>query len=134
MRGSIVVVILSFLLIVGCQKKSDTVKVSGRVLIDNQPLAGGHVLFRAVGADGKPDPTKEAAGETDKEGHFALQRLQDKSSGAAPGNYRVEIHAVERSSKGIRERIPPQYNKQSKLTYTVPPEGTAEANFEIKGK
>ncbi|HWG44559.1 MAG TPA: carboxypeptidase-like regulatory domain-containing protein [Gemmataceae bacterium] len=124
---------LSFI-VVGCGKKSETVKVSGRVTMDDRPLSNAQVHFQLLGSDGKPDPSKESAGQTDGEGRYSLTRVLDKTDGAVPGNYRVEIHAIERSRTGIRELIPSQYNKQSKLTFTVPSGGATDANFDLKSK
>lgn len=122
-------------LALGCQKSSGNVNVSGIVKKDGAPLANAHVLFHFQGADGKTDLDKEAGGETDAEGRYSLKRIGSDVNGAAPGKYRVEIHAIERSgTAGIRELLPPKYNRESKLEFTVSPGGSKEANFDLQTK
>ncbi len=129
---------LVFLLLVpfalGCQKGPGNVPVSGRITKDGQALANAHVTFRQLDASGKPNPATEAAAETDADGRYSLKRIQGGSSGAVPGDYRVEIQVVERTEQGMRKLIPPKYNEQSELKFTVPPSGTQEANFDVKTK
>jgi len=105
--------------------------------MDNRPVGNAQVIFQSVEADGKPDPSKEATGQTDDDGRYALKMPRIKRDGAMTGAYRVEIHLIDRSGKGksgIQELIPPQYNRDTKLKFTVPPEGTTEANFDLKSK
>ncbi len=134
MRRSLFAVALLSPLIVGCQKGDGGVKVSGRILRDGQPLPKAQVVFQSVGSDGMPDPNKEAGGETDENGKYSLKRSQSKDDGVIPGDYRVEIHSLERSATGIRELVPSQYNKASTIKFTVPPGGTSEAHFDLKTK
>ncbi len=120
------------LLPLGCGSKGpQSVKVSGRVTLDNRPLANARVIFLSVGADGNLDPNKEASGNTNDDGRYSLKTLIADRDGAAPGPYRVQISRIERG-ESLRELVPPQYNRESKLNFTVPPEGTEAANFELK--
>ena len=130
----LLVVALPLTLLLGCGKGVDGVPVSGRITRDNQPLAKAKVMFQSLGADGKPDANKSAGGETDDNGQYTLKRVQSQSAKVAPGEYRVEIHLIERGQRGIRELIPPQYSTKSTLKFTVPPEGTKDANFDVKSK
>lgn len=123
-------------LVFGCHKSSgNNVPVAGRITKDGQALPHAHVVFQRLDESGKPDLGTEAGGETNDEGRYTLKRVQGNVDGAPPGEYRVEIHVIERKGgKGLLELIPPQYNKQSKLKFTVPAGGTKEADFDVKTK
>jgi hypothetical protein len=90
--------VLAFPLLIGCRGGAKAVKVSGRVTMDGQPLSKARVIFQSQGPDGKPDPNKEAGGETDSSGNYSLKRAKDQADGTTPGEYRIEIHAIERST------------------------------------
>jgi hypothetical protein len=120
--------------ILGCQKGAGNVSVSGRITKDGQALPNAHVTFRQQDASGNPNPATEAAAETDAEGRYTLKRVQGGASGAVPGEYRVEIQVIERTAQGVRKLIPPKYNEQSELKFTVPSGGTKEADFDVKTK
>jgi len=73
---SLFVVALSLTPLLECGKDPSGVPVSGRLTRDGQPLAQAHVVFQALGSEGKPDPDKEAAGETDDNGQYTLTSAQ----------------------------------------------------------
>jgi hypothetical protein len=72
----------------GCgDGRPERVPVSGRVLIDGQPLAHGSVMF-------VPDHGRSAGGSLDKDGRFTLT-CYEPNDGVIPGKYRVKVSGVE---------------------------------------
>jgi hypothetical protein len=122
--------LLLCLIALGCGKSGPkTVSVSGKVTMDDQPLANATVSF--IPADGKDITAKEAVGQTDAQGNYSLKLNQSQASGAAPGEYKVSISLIERGAS-LTNVVPEEYNKKTKLTFTVPDAGTKEANFPLK--
>jgi hypothetical protein len=72
---------------------------------------------------------------TDAEGRFTLVGLKGKQ-GAAVGPHRVAIRKPKnpRREDGGGEMVPARYNLDTELTFVVPPEGTDQANFDLKSK
>jgi hypothetical protein len=113
----------------GCEK-SPYVPVSGRVTMDGKPLAKVQVQFQPSGGTlKKPAVGRGSIATTDEDGKFNL-RVDPKQSGAVAGPHRVAI------SKQIAqiETIPNKFNSNSTLTFDVPPEGTAAADFELHSR
>jgi hypothetical protein len=125
------------LLSLGCSGQAPpTVPVSGRVTMDKAPLAKVSVQFLPIAANGAAS-VPEAFGITDEQGRYTLKLGGNFGdvAGAAVGKYRVNIGRLDRDAKGgPRQVVPARYNRDSQLTYTVTPEGTAEANFDLKSK
>jgi predicted small lipoprotein YifL len=131
---------LFLLLAMGCGKKGPKlVPVSGKVLMDGQPLANANVSFQPVAKlpDGTTAP--DASATTDAEGRYSLKALEGGISpeGAAPGKYTVRITLFDRNAtykveamvkQGV-EKVPAKYNTQSKMEFTVPETGTDKADF-----
>lgn len=69
-----------------CDGAGKTVKVSGRVTLDGQPLAGATVVFNP--ADGQGN---SAAGRTDADGEFRLTTF-GTDDGALPGDYKITVN------------------------------------------
>jgi hypothetical protein len=126
----------------GCGPRYQVAPVSGQVLMDNRPLAQAEVRFYPA------NPPKGAAvvyshGQTDQQGNFTLKTfLGDREvDGGLVGEDRVMITLNERDLDRAggprgrpRELVPAQYNTNSKLTFTVPPEGSKDANFKLTSK
>jgi hypothetical protein len=127
----------------GCGKGYKLASVSGRVTMDNHPLTGAEVSFFPV--DGGKD-TPYASGMTDEQGNYKLQVSvgSSTSDGAVVGENLVRISRDKRRGSkkvspqdlahGRLDEIPAKYNDQSKITFTVPPGGSSEANFELTSK
>jgi hypothetical protein len=125
----------------GCGKGYKLASVSGRVTMDGRPLAGAEVSFTPV--DGGKD-VPYASGMTDEQGNYKLSVGGSTSDGAVVGENLVRVsHDKRRGSKkvspqdlahGRLDEIPAKYNDQSKITFTVPPGGSSEANFELSSK
>jgi hypothetical protein len=126
------------LFVAGCGKNPHRVApVSGKVTRGGAPLANATVVFLPETKPGAmPSPTSR--GETDRQGRYTLTTTQDKP-GAVVGAHKVRISTLK--SKGgsetegggvlARETIPEEYNARTTLTFTVPEEGTDEADFAL---
>ena len=97
--------------IIGCDRPSNIVPVTGTVLLDGKPLEGAAVLFHPE-ADEKP-----AVGITDNLGNFHLT-TRTKGDGGRLGINRVSItkerndptkHDTEEESQNFTLVTPPQY-------------------------
>jgi hypothetical protein len=127
---------LVLLVFVGCTGSgvSGLVPVSGRVFMDRKPLAGATVRFIPEKNQTDPKAYPASEGFTDAEGNFKLSVAN--TEGALPGSHRVEINLFERKPRVVKgkalagfELVPSKYNTQSELKFTVPADGTKEANF-----
>jgi hypothetical protein len=131
----IIVVILS-----GCGPKSDRLAVSGKVTLNGTPLDSGSIRFTSVAGQ-----KLFASGAVIENGEFDIP--QEK--GLPPGTYQLEISApdtkappvVYRSAPGepvlpptAPERIPPEYNTNSKHTIEVSADSDNHFVFEIVNK
>jgi len=115
------------------------VPVSGRITLDDKPLANATVIFEPLSEQKNPGPGSH--GKTDADGRFALQLLTQDRQGAIVGWHRVSITAYEGGdevpSSGSdmvfrRALLPDEYNADTKLKFEVPAAGTAEANFALR--
>ena len=119
------------LLLLGCGKSGPKVApVSGRVTLDKKPLANATVIFTSTEPVTNNSPNPESSGQTDEEGRYSLKTTQDRRDGAVVGTYKVRISLIERGATLVN-RVPSQYNKATTLTFTVPAEGSTEANFDL---
>lgn len=129
---------LLVMLAAGCAEKSPVAPVSGKVLYNGAPLPYGNVTFQP--AAGQP-----AGGAIEADGSFRLSTFREYD-GAMVGAHKVRISCYTSQSPGQKERkageaslgkllIPINYTyaDQSGLTVTVPPEGTTDIVFELKG-
>jgi hypothetical protein len=117
----------------GCN--GDIVPVSGRVTLDGQPLAGAVVTFQPIRDSSSEPPTATgSAGQTDKDGRFALRLVDPDRMGALVGEHTVSIStATGPTVEGELpqgERVPEMWRDGSQR-FHVPVGGTSEANFEI---
>jgi hypothetical protein len=125
------------LLFAGCGSRSDRLAVSGAVKLDGAPLDEGSIRLTSTG-NGK----LFASGAMIENGKFHVP--QEK--GLPPGTYRVEISSPDTKAplvvyKGAPgepalpptapERIPPEYNSNSKQTIEVTKDGENQYKFDI---
>jgi len=90
------------------------VAVSGRVLIDGEPLTLGIVQF-------VPEGARPSAGKIGQEGHFTLT-CYDGDDGIVPGTHRVMISAKEMISESQAKWLaPPKYAdfRKSGLSFEI---------------
>jgi hypothetical protein len=123
----------------GCGS-SKFVPVSGKVMLNGQPLAGASVSFEPLGADDTPSLLPGSLVKTNADGTFTLKAVSGEA-GAVPGKHRVRIVLAGGEAGGADDRprgpaatktLPRHYNADSKLTFTVPARGTSDALFELK--
>ena len=126
-----------FVLLLGCGSKSDLVPVSGRVMMDNQPLAKANVQFSPMDQANKT----VSSATTDEDGYFKLSASLpngNTAEGAVVGKYTVRIslfdHTSEEGKPAHGQQVPAKYNSKSELTFDVPAGGTKEANFNLTKK
>jgi hypothetical protein len=106
--------------------------VTGRVTMDGKPLANATVVF--IPENGRP-----AGASTDANGNYVLNFAQGRR-GAIPGNNTIRITTQRDPTPGengtaipgSKETIPPRYNAESELTFTVEPSKRNTANFDLK--
>jgi hypothetical protein len=121
-------------LLLGCGKAGPKVApVSGRVTMDNKPLANADITFSPTESDPNNSANLESFGQTDEDGRYSLKMIQGKRDGAVVGANKVRISLIERGGKLVN-RVPAAYNKSTSLTYTVPAGGSTEANFDLSSK
>ena len=116
----------------GCGKRVKSVPVSGLVTIGGKPLADVAVNFSPQ-TGGQVD-AYAAYGKTDKEGRFTLRLADNEQAGATAGLNRVTLHESTGTAESdgaaplVQLKLPPKA-RDGTMTFEVPPEGTAEANF-----
>jgi hypothetical protein len=121
----------------GCGGGARTVAVTGQVRLDGQPLAGAQVFFRPDSRERNPGPA--SSGKTDAEGRFTL-RTVDEHNGAVAGPHRVRISMPMKAPGSSADaapidKLPAKYSGEgSILRFTVPPDGTKEANFDLRSQ
>jgi hypothetical protein len=121
----------------GCGSRSDRLAVSGAVTLDGAPLDVGSIRLTSTG-NGK----LFASGAMIQNGKFHVP--QEK--GLPPGTYRVEISSPDTAVAPVvykgapgepalpptaPERIPPEYNSNSKQTIEVTRGGDNHFEFDI---
>jgi hypothetical protein len=133
--------------LVGCNSRPYGVaKVSGRVTMDNKPLAKVSITFvpQATKENIAPGPT--AAAYTDADGRYTLG-IDSETPGAVIGRCRIFITSLIGDGKAQdpnddrpgpfvrpRDKVPEKYNMKTTLTFDVPPGGTEQANFDLTSR
>lgn len=122
----------------GCGPASDGFEfgpVSGMVTMEGAPLPEATVVFVPMGEGlntGRP-----SFGKTDASGAFELTATNGLD-GAVIGPHVVSISTgVINENTGeviVPEVVPKRFNRRSTLEFVVPPEGTSDANFDLKSK
>ena len=106
--------------------------------VNGEPLDGGSIQFTSLGEK------KMNGGAMVNGGAYSI--AQEK--GLLPGTYHVEINAPDNAAKPIvyrsspdspgvvtqPDRVPPEYNVNSKKTIEVAPAGDNRFDFDIQGK
>jgi hypothetical protein len=118
----------------GCGSKGPEIaSVSGRVTMDDKPLAHATIVF-------SPENGRPAGARTDENGNYVLNFTEGRR-GAIPGPNTVQITTVRDPEQdengkvvrpGSKEIVPMEYNAASKLTFTVEPKKKNVANFDLK--
>lgn len=134
-RTTLAVAALGLIVLTGCGPRSDRLEISGQVNLDGAPLDGGSIRFTSLGKK------LIASGAMIQQGEYHVP--QEK--GLTVGTYHVEITAPDINAKPIMvpvarggrsmpvqpERIPPEYNVNSKQTIEVSLDGDNHFVFDI---
>jgi hypothetical protein len=128
---------IGLVFVAGCGPRNDRLAVSGNVTLDGAPLDTGSIRFTSQGTE-----KLSASGATIGNGEFQVP--QEK--GLPPGTYHVEISAPDTNGPLVSyrgapgqpampptapERIPPEYNSNSKHSIEVTPDGDNHFVFDI---
>jgi hypothetical protein len=140
-RGAFAAVVLLATCTACNQSPFAVVPVSGTVLLDGQPLAGGVINFQPVVTGTSVNGGPGSSARFDSSGRFSLATMRGQP-GAVVGKHRVKIYSFNaETAKGSdgggtppRERVPARYNYRSELMFDVPPGGTDKADFSITTK
>jgi hypothetical protein len=138
-RSLMVITSLGLAVACGCGPRSDKLPITGEVKLDGAPLASGSIRLTSIGGE-----KVQATGAYIEEGHFDIPQ----SKGLSPGTYHVEINSpnedappiIDRatpSGPGIPtqpDRIPPEYNINSKQRVEVTADGENHFVFDIKSR
>lgn len=123
---------------VGCQKSSDRLPVTGTVTLDGTPLSNGTIRFSSTSGN------LVASGTMIRDGQYEI--VAEK--GLPPGTYRLEITSPDRDAEPILyrnspsdpgtptqpDRIPTEYNIDSKHTVEVTAKGDNHFEFAIASR
>lgn len=126
------------LLLTGCGTKM--APVSGRVTLDKKPLVNATVIFEPVSNEKNPGPG--SSGKTNENGEYSLVPFAGSGNGALIGKHVVRITSYEGDDGKIPSSNPNEtvfrktlvgekYNSKSSLSFTVPPGGSTDANFDL---
>jgi hypothetical protein len=123
----------------GCRPSDRTAAVSGRVSLNQKPLAGVHVSFQpSAGGAASAIGGIGSVGITDEQGRYQLRTIGSDLPGAVVGRHVVRLTAKELREKGIDDASPvrknplPRQSLDGSLSFDVPPGGTDQANFDLK--
>jgi hypothetical protein len=123
---------------VGCQKSTDRLPVSGTVTLDGTPLSEGMIRFSSTGGN------LVASGAVIRDGGYTIEA----EKGLPPGTYRLEISSPDNDAKPVLfrsspsdpglpmqpDRIPAEYNVESKHTVDVTVDGDNHFEFAIASR
>ena len=121
----------------GCGGPYKTARVSGRVTLNDKPLANAAVLFQPVATQGNNEPGPGSTGVTDADGRYTLTLIGKKGKGAIIGKHKVRITKMAQESDPSDDRPPPfqqpsaRRNRETQLEFDVPAGGTDAANFSL---
>lgn len=88
--------------LVGCDDRPRRVEVSGKVLIDGEPVPYGSVTF-------VPEGQRPSAGKLDENGNFTLTCF-DGGDGTVLGTHRVQISSSDLRGKSVKWYAPREYS------------------------
>lgn len=118
----------------GCGTSVNVVPVSGRVMVDGQPLPNVAVNFAPL--TGGLDGAMASYGKTDAEGRYTLKLVDNGRRGAMVGNSRVTLNESSQGGESdgaaprVNFRLPPTA-RDGTLRFEIPEGGTDAADFEF---
>jgi hypothetical protein len=130
-----VVIAAAAIIFTGCGPRSDRLEISGSVTLDGAPLDSGSIRFTSLGEK------KISSGAMIQQGEYNIP--QEK--GLTPGTYHVEITSPDVNARPVMvpvgpggrgvptqpERIPPQFNENSKEKVEVSADSDNHFVFDI---
>jgi hypothetical protein len=137
-RKQIILCLFWLLTAYGCGPRSDRLAISGKVSLNGAPLDLGSIRFTSVGGE-----KMYASGAMVKDGEYHIPQPK----GLPPGTYRVEINSPDTKAPLVAyrpapgepvaaptapERIPPEYNTDSKQTVEVSAANENQFVFDIR--
>jgi hypothetical protein len=129
---------LALVLALGCGS-GKFASVSGKVTLNDKPLANATVSFQPIAAAGERDAGGAGStGKTNANGEYTLKTTTGQD-GAWVGEHRVLISSLSTEAGGedrrggpkLKETVPTKYNSETTLKFTVKPGGTREADFKL---
>jgi hypothetical protein len=100
------------LLLAGCSDRPEIVPVSGKVMIDGQPLTHGTVMVI-------PENARASFGTIGSDGTFSLT-CYEEGDGCVPGTHKVTVSAVEAlSSSKQKWHAPKKYTEVDTSGLTI---------------
>ncbi len=129
---------LALVLALGCGSRK-LAPVSGKITLNNKPLANALVSFQPIAPGGGTEAGPGSTGKTNANGEYTL-KASTGQDGAWVGEHRVLISSLATEAGGedrrggpkLKETVPARYNTQTTLKITVKPEGTKEADFKLE--
>lgn len=119
--------LVSLILTSGCSENSGIRPVTGSVTLDGKPCPGLFVLFTPLEGESRTS----SRGQTDSEGKFTL-RYTSQIQGAQVGKHLVQISPNPEPEPGVpKVKIPPRYNRASKLNAVVDNAGENDFQFDL---
>lgn len=85
--------VLVLIVVGGCEQKVKRVAVSGKVLLDGEPIAKGTIRF--VPASGRPSSSRILQDGSFRVSEKSLSEDKAEVIGLFPGNYRIAVSATE---------------------------------------
>ncbi|MBL9165521.1 MAG: hypothetical protein JNL18_22540 [Planctomycetaceae bacterium] len=127
--------------LVGCGSSApyELAPVSGVVTLNGKVVPYTQIIFQPKGSADDPSPGPGSTAFCDDAGKFELKTVRGEP-GAVVGLHGVQIYAhgpaksvAKDTDEGpqVKEAFPAKYNVASQLTFEVPAEGAAGANFEL---
>ena len=130
------IVAAAMLTMAGCGPKSDRLAVSGNVSLNGAPLDNGTIRFTSIGSE-----KLVSSGTMIQDGAYYIP--QEK--GLLAGTYHVELSSPDKSAPPVMararpggpgipvapDRIPAEYNLDSKQSIEVTPDGDNQFDFSI---
>jgi len=129
-------VVAALSLLAGCRPHTDRLAISGRVTLDGVPLDRGSIRLSSTDSQ-----QLMASGAMIRDGQYTIP----EEKGLVPGTYRVQITSPDLNAPPVMhpatanspsfpvppERIPPEYNVDSKQTVEVTADGDNLFVFDI---
>lgn len=146
-REACILIFITAAMAVGCgDSRFEYAPVSGKILLDGQPVAGARVVFmpQSSSDDGEAGPYSN--GETNEQGHYVLNTTTENAMrGAVVGSHRIIVSTKKAHLDpndpdieiiDVQESIPyPYYDyRRTTLEFEVTLEGSDSADFSLESK